>query len=131
LNQPNLGSHTIFATLFGYGASAINPYLVNEIIREKVQNGTISGIDADEAVRNFNTAIGKGVLKIMNKIGISTLHSYRASQIFEILGLNSKFVKKYFPNTPSRIEGIGLYEIEKAISIQHNNAFLIIQMVKI
>ena len=75
-----------FATLFGYGASAINPYMVNEIIREKVRNRTISGINADEAVQNFNKAIGKGVLKIMNKIGISTLHSYRASQIFEILG---------------------------------------------
>jgi glutamate synthase (ferredoxin) len=112
-----------FATLFGYGASAINPFMVNEIIREKVRNGTISGIDADEAVRNFNKAIGKGVLKIMNKIGISTLHSYRASQIFEILGLNSKFTKKYFPNTPSRIEGIGLYEVEREISKRHKNAF--------
>ncbi len=112
-----------FATLFGYGASAINPYMVNEIIREKVNNGSISGIDSEEAVKNFNKAIGKGILKIMNKIGISTLHSYRASQIFEILGLNSKFTNKYFPNTPSRIEGIGLYEIEREISKRHKNAF--------
>jgi glutamate synthase (ferredoxin) len=112
-----------FATLFGYGASAINPYMVNEIIREKVNSGIISGIDAEEAVKNFNKAIGKGILKIMNKIGISTLHSYRASQIFEILGLNSKFTNKYFPNTPSRIEGIGLYEIEREISKRHKNAF--------
>ena len=86
-----------FATLFGYGASAINPYMVNEIIREKVNSGSIAGIDAEEAVQNFNKAIGKGILKIMNKIGISTLHSYRASQIFEILDLNSKFTNKYFP----------------------------------
>jgi glutamate synthase (NADPH/NADH) large chain len=112
-----------FATLFGYGASAINPYMVNEIIREKVNTGVISGIDAEKAVENFNKAIGKGILKIMNKIGISTLHSYRASQIFEILGLNSKFTDKYFPNTPSRIEGIGLYEIEREISKRHKNAF--------
>jgi len=112
-----------FATLFGYGASAINPYMVNEIIREKVRNGTIPGINADEAVQNFNKAIGKGVLKIMNKIGISTLHSYRASQIFEILGLDHKFTNKYFPYTPSRIEGIGLYEIEREISKRHKNAF--------
>ena len=112
-----------FATLFGYGASAINPYMVNEIIREKVNAGTIAGIDAEEAVQNFNKAIGKGILKIMNKIGISTLHSYRASQIFEILGLNSKFTNKYFPNTASRIEGIGLYEIEREISKRHKNAF--------
>ena len=112
-----------FATLFGYGASAINPYMVNEIIREKVRNGTITDIDAEEAVQNFNKAIGKGILKIMNKIGISTLHSYRASQIFEILGLNSKFTNKYFPNTPSRIEGIGLYEVEREMSNRHKNAF--------
>ncbi len=97
--------------------------MVNEIIREKVNSGSIPGIDAEEAVKNFNKAIGKGILKIMNKIGISTLHSYRASQIFEILGLNTKFTNKYFPNTPSRIEGIGLYEIEREISKRHKNAF--------
>ncbi len=112
-----------FATLFGYGASAINPYMVNEIIREKVRNGSITGIDSEKAVQNFNKAIGKGVLKIMNKIGISTLHSYRASQIFEILGLHKKLTKKYFPNTPSRIEGIGLYSIEREISKRHKNAY--------
>jgi len=112
-----------FATLFGYGASGINPYMVNEIIREKVRNGSITGIDSEKAVENYNKAIGKGVLKIMNKIGISTLHSYRASQIFEILGLHTKFSKKYFPNTPSRIEGVGLYTIEREISKQHKNAF--------
>ena len=112
-----------FATLFGYGASAINPYMVNEIIREKVRNGSITGIDAEAAVQNFNKAIGKGILKIMNKIGISTLHSYRASQIFEILGLNTTFTEKYFPSTASRIEGIGLYEIEREISKRHKDAF--------
>ncbi len=112
-----------FATLFGYGASGINPYMVNEIIREKIKWGSITGIDSEEAVQNFNKAIGKGILKIMNKIGISTLHSYRASQIFEILGLNSKFTSKYFPNTPSRIEGIGLYEIEREVSKRHKQAF--------
>ena len=112
-----------FATLFGYGASGVNPYMVNEIIREKVRNGTLVGIDSEKAVQNFNKAIGKGILKIMNKIGISTLHSYRASQIFEALGLNSKFTEKYFPNTPSRIEGIGLYEIEREISKRHKKAF--------
>ncbi len=112
-----------FATLFGYGASAINPYMVNEIIRKKVGDGSIAGIESEEAVQNFNIAIGKGILKIMNKIGISTLHSYRASQIFEILGLSSKFSDKYFPHTPSRIEGIGLYEVEREISKRHKKAF--------
>jgi len=112
-----------FATLFGYGASAINPYMVNEIIEEQVANGDISGVSKEEAVLNFNKAIGKGLLKIMNKIGISTLHSYRASQIFEILGLKTAFTNKYFPGTPSRIEGIGLYVLEKDIYKRCYNAF--------
>ncbi|MEL1242057.1 glutamate synthase large subunit [Flavobacterium flavipallidum] len=112
-----------FATLFGYGASAINPYMVNEIIRVQVQEGFITGISEQKAVDNFNKAIGSGLLKIMNKIGISTLHSYRGSQIFEIVGFNSKFVEKYFPYTASRIEGIGLYEIEKEINERYLYAY--------
>ncbi|MEY2868585.1 MAG: hypothetical protein RIR01_1045, partial [Bacteroidota bacterium] len=112
-----------FATLFGYGASAINPYMVNEIIRVQVQEGFITGISEQKAVDNFNKAIGSGLLKIMNKIGISTLHSYRGSQIFEIVGFNSKFVEKYFPYTASRIEGIGLYEIEKEINERYQYAY--------
>ncbi|MCB4807061.1 glutamate synthase large subunit [Tamlana sp. 62-3] len=112
-----------FATLFGYGASAINPYMVNEIIRMQVKEGFIKDMDEDKAVENFNKAIGKGLLKIMNKIGISTLHSYRGSQIFEIVGFNSSFVEKYFPYTASRIEGIGLYEIEKEINERYKLAY--------
>jgi glutamate synthase (ferredoxin) len=112
-----------FATLFGYGASAINPYMVNEIIRMQVKEGFITEIDEQKAVDNFNKAIGKGILKIMNKIGISTLHSYRGSQIFEIVGFNSQFVEKYFPYTTSRIEGIGLYEIEKEIHERYKQAY--------
>ncbi|MFD2726144.1 glutamate synthase large subunit [Hyunsoonleella rubra] len=112
-----------FATLFGYGASAINPYMVNEIIRMQVKEGFISDLNEDQAVENFNKAIGKGILKIMNKIGISTLHSYRGSQIFEIVGFNSQFVEKYFPYTTSRIEGIGLYEIEKEINERYKLAY--------
>ncbi|WP_028888202.1 glutamate synthase large subunit [Tenacibaculum ovolyticum] len=112
-----------FATLFGYGASAINPYMVNEIIRSQVNEGFIVGMDEQKAVDNFNTAIGKGILKVMNKIGISTLHSYRGSQIFEIVGFNSQFVEKYFPYTASRIEGIGLYEIEKEIDQRYKQAY--------
>ncbi len=112
-----------FATLFGYGASAVNPYMVNEIIRMQVQEGFITGMDEQKAVDNFNKAIGKGILKVMNKIGISTLHSYRGSQIFEIVGFNSQFVEKYFPYTASRIEGIGLYEIEKEINERYKYAY--------
>ena len=112
-----------FATLFGYGASAVNPYMVNEIIRMQVKEGFITDMDEQKAVDNFNTAIGKGILKVMNKIGISTLHSYRGSQIFEIVGFNSQFIEKYFPYTASRIEGIGLYEIEKEIDQRYKQAY--------
>jgi glutamate synthase (ferredoxin) len=112
-----------FALLFGYGASAINPYLVNEIIRDQVATGFIENSNADYAIANYNKAIAKGILKIMNKIGISTLHSYRAAQIFEILGLNKTVSSKYFPYTPSRIEGIGLIEIEKEIKLRYQKAF--------
>ncbi|MGB5942625.1 MAG: glutamate synthase large subunit [Leeuwenhoekiella sp.] len=111
-----------FALLFGYGASAINPYMVNEILREQIEEGNLEG-PFKEAVENYNKAVGKGVVKVMNKIGISTLNSYRGSQLFEALGLNSKLVDKYFPRTPSRIEGIGLYEIESEVGKRHRKAF--------
>ena len=112
-----------FSCLFGYGASAINPYMVNEIIETQVENGSITGIDANTAIENFNQAIAKGIIKVMNKIGISTLHSYRGAQIFEALGLSEQFVDAYFCDTATRIEGIGLYEIEKEISRRYKKAF--------
>ena len=112
-----------FSMLFGYGASAINPYLVNEIINYHHEIGLINDVSLDQAITNYNNAIAKGILKVMNKIGISTLHSYRGAQIFEALGLRSKFVKKYFNNTPSRIEGVGLYVLEKEISTRLKKAF--------
>ncbi len=112
-----------FSMLFGYGASAINPYLVNEIINYHHETGLINDISLDQAITNYNNATAKGILKVMNKIGISTLHSYRGAQIFEALGLRSKFVKKYFNNTPSRIEGVGLYVLEKEISTRLKKAF--------
>ena len=112
-----------FALLFGFGASAINPYLVNEIIGQQIEENQIKDYSFEEAIINYNKAVGKGILKVMNKIGISTLNSYRGSQLFECIGLNTKVVDKYFPNTPTRIEGIGLYEIEKEIAKRHRNAF--------
>jgi glutamate synthase (ferredoxin) len=112
-----------FALLFGFGASAINPYLVNEIIAEQIAGGNLPDSTFEEAIANYNKAIGKGILKVMNKIGISTLNSYRGSQLFECLGLKSELVRTYFPNTPTRIEGIGLYELEKEIASRHQNAF--------
>ena len=112
-----------FSLLFGYGASAINPYMVNEIIHHQVANGAIKGIDADQAIQNFNQAIAKGIVKVMNKIGISTLHSYRGAQIFEALGLSQNFVDQFFCNTASRIEGAGLYELEREIQNRYAKAF--------
>lgn len=113
-----------FALLFGFGASAINPYLVNEIIGEQIKENNITDYTFDEAVKNYNKAVGKGILKVMNKIGISTLNSYRGSQLFECIGINTTVVDKYFPNTPTRIQGIGLYEIEKEVTKRHKKAFL-------
>ncbi len=112
-----------FALLFGFGASAINPYLVNEIIAEQIEEHDITEFSFEDAVQNYNKAIGKGILKVMNKIGISTLNSYRGSQLFECIGINSKVVDKYFPKTTTRIQGIGLYEIEKEIAKRHQKAF--------
>ncbi|MHA7059570.1 glutamate synthase large subunit [Aquimarina sp. M1] len=113
-----------FALLFGYGASAINPYMVNEIIKEQIKEHNITALEAEAAVNNYNKAVGKGVLKVMNKIGISTLNSYRSSQLFECIGINTNVVDKYFPNTATRIQGIGLYEIEKEIAKRHKRAYI-------
>lgn len=112
-----------FALLFGYGASAINPYMVNEIIEESTQDLKEANVTVEEAIQNFNAAVGKGVLKVMNKIGISTLNSYRSSQLFECVGINSRVINKYFPRTVSRIEGIGLRTLEKEVSKRHKRAF--------
>ncbi len=111
-----------FALLFGYGASAINPYMVNEIIEDNINELDVT-ITSEQAVENFNKAVGKGILKVMNKIGISTLNSYRGSQLFECIGINTKVVNQYFPNTVTRIQGIGLHEIEKEISKRYLNAY--------
>ena len=112
-----------FALLFAYGASAINPYIVNEIVYQQVEENDIEGHEYLTAIKNYNKAIGKGVLKVMNKIGISTLNSYRGSQLFECIGIDSRTVKKYFPKTPSRIEGIGLVELEAEVAKRHSMAF--------
>jgi glutamate synthase (NADPH/NADH) large chain len=111
-----------FALLFGFGASAVNPYIVNEIVQEQINNSDID-LEYLDAIKNYNKAVGKGILKVMNKIGISTLNSYRGSQLFECIGINTKTVEKYFPNTPTRIQGIGLREIEQEIVKRHKRAF--------
>ena len=112
-----------FAMLFAYGASAINPYIVNDIIAAMIDSGDLSDVTEAQAVENFNTAVGKGLLKVMNKIGISTLNSYRGAQIFECLGINQATIDRYFPGTVTRIEGIGLYELEQTIRANHQRTF--------
>ncbi len=112
-----------FALLFGFGASAVNPYIVNEIVFNQISNQDLTDLEYLMAIKNYNRAIEKGILKVINKIGISTLNSYRGSQLFECLGINEVTVNKYFPNTPSRIQGIGLKEIEKDIAKRHKLAF--------
>jgi glutamate synthase (NADPH/NADH) large chain len=112
-----------FALLFGYGASAVNPYIVNEIVYNQVEDKDIEGLEYLTAIKNYNKAVGMGILKVMNKIGISTLNSYRGSQLFECIGLNTKVVNAYFPNTVTRIQGIGLREIEKEICKRHKLAY--------
>ncbi|WP_299213412.1 glutamate synthase large subunit [uncultured Dokdonia sp.] len=112
-----------FALLFGFGASAVNPYIVNEIVQEQIDTLEVTDLEYLKAIKNYNKAIGKGILKVMNKIGISTLNSYRGSQLFECIGINTQTVKKYFPNTPTRIQGIGLREIEQEIVKRHKKAF--------
>jgi len=112
-----------FALLFGYGASAINPYMVNEIIEDEVRQ-LDPNADTEKAIGNYNKAVGKGILKVMNKIGISTLNSYRGSQLFECIGINTQVVEKYFPNTATRIQGVDLHQLEKEISKRYDRTYI-------
>ena len=112
-----------FALLFGYGASAINPYMVNEIIEDEVISRD-SAADTQVAIRNYNKAVGKGILKVMNKIGISTLNSYRGSQLFECIGINTQVVDTYFPKTVTRIQGVDLHQLEKEISKRYKRTYV-------
>ncbi|HPJ58433.1 MAG TPA: glutamate synthase large subunit [Bacteroidales bacterium] len=111
-----------FALLFGYGASIINPYLSFAIIDKLVKDKAIQ-LDYPTAEANYINSINKGILKIMSKMGISTLRSYRSSQIFEAVGIHPDVTGKYFPGTVSRIGGIGMNEITEEILIPHSRAF--------
>jgi glutamate synthase (NADPH/NADH) large chain len=112
-----------YCLLIGYGASAINPYLAFETIDDMIRQRLLTGIDHRKAVNHYTKAVKKGVLKVMSKMGISTLQSYRGAQIFEAVGLDQKFVDAYFTNTPSRIGGIGLDEIAAETIARHRHAF--------
>jgi glutamate synthase (NADPH) large chain len=112
-----------FALLFGYGASIINPYMAFAIIDRMVKNKTLQ-LDYQKAEENYINSINKGILKIMSKMGISTLRSYRSSQIFEAVGIHPDVIDRYFTGTASRIGGIGLDEITEEVLIPHRKAFV-------
>jgi glutamate synthase (NADPH/NADH) large chain len=112
-----------YCLLIGYGASAINPYLAFETLDDMIRQGLLTGIDHRKAVNHYTKAVKKGVLKVMSKMGISTLQSYRGAQIFEAIGLDQNFVDTYFTNTPSRIGGIGLNEIAQEALARHRRGF--------
>ncbi len=111
------------ALLLGYGAGAINPYLAFETLEDLILEGTLGGIDAPSAVRHYIRACTKGVLKVMSKMGISTLQSYRGAQIFEAVGLNKEFVDRYFTWTASRLGGIGIDTVAAEVIRRHGLAY--------
>ena len=111
-----------FALLFGYGADAINPYLSLALIKDLVKRKEIT-VSYHEAENNFIKAINKGLLKILSKMGTSTLRSYRGAQVFEAIGLDQELINKYFTGTESRLGGLGLKEIEREIDLQLQKAF--------
>src|SRR4051812_9841098 len=96
------------ALLIGYGAAAVNPYLAMESAEDLVRSGALVGVTADQAVHNIIKALGKGVLKVMSKMGISTVTSYRGAQVFEAIGLGEQLIEKYFVGTTSQLGGIDL-----------------------
>ena len=112
-----------FSLLIGYGAGAIHPYLAMASIQEMAASGELNGTKPDYAEKNFIKAIEKGVLKVMSKMGISTVQSYRGAQIFEAVGLSQELVDEYFTWTPSRIQGIGLDAVEDEVLQRHRLAF--------
>ncbi|MFQ5801809.1 MAG: glutamate synthase large subunit [Candidatus Methylomirabilales bacterium] len=112
-----------FAVLIGYGAGAINPYLAYETLDDMIWQGMLADITLDRAVKNYTKAAVKGVVKVMSKMGISTIQSYRGAQIFEAVGLNHTVIDKYFTWTPSRVEGVGIDVLAQEVQIRHARGF--------
>ena len=111
------------ALLLGYGAGAINPYLAFETLDDMIRQGLLPGLDHKTAVKNYIKALNKGILKVTSKMGISTIQSYRAAQIFEGIGLNREFVDRYFTWTASRIGGVGIDVIAEEALMRHHQAY--------
>ncbi|MFD3549300.1 glutamate synthase large subunit [Streptomyces sp. NPDC058655] len=112
------------ALLIGYGAAAVNPYLAMESVEDLLRAGTfLTGLEPEQAIKNLIYALGKGVLKVMSKMGISTVASYRGAQVFEAVGLNEEFVGAYFAGTATKIGGAGLDVIAKEVAARHAKAY--------
>ncbi len=112
-----------FALLISYGCGAINPYLAFETLDDMTREGLLPGVDHEKACLNFVKAAVKGVVKVISKMGISTIQSYRGAQIFEAVGLHHSVIDRYFTWTSSRVEGIGLDVIAKEVLLRHQRAF--------
>src|SRR5947209_8016278 len=112
-----------FALLIGYGAGAINPYLAFETLEDMIRQDVLPGILPSKAIKNYIKAIGKGVMKVMSKMGISTAQSYCGAQIFEAVGLNKEVIDRYFTWTASRVSGVGLDVIAEEVKARHRHAF--------
>ncbi len=108
-----------FALLLGYGVSAVNPYLALETVEEMIGEGLLQGIALEQAIYNYTKAATKGVVKVLSKMGISTIQSYRGAQIFEAIGLHESLVDKYFTWTPTRIGGIDLHGVAREAIEKH------------
>ena len=111
------------ALLIGYGAAAVNPYLAMETVEQMVRSGDMTGISAEKAVANLIKALGKGVLKVMSKMGISTVASYRGAQVFQAIGLSNDLVDAYFTGTPSPLDGVGLDVLAAEVAARHATAY--------
>ncbi len=110
------------ALLLGYGASAVNPYVAFETLDDMIRSGLLAGVEHGKAVKNYIKALDKGVLKVISKVGISTIQSYRGAQIFEAVGLAHDFVDRYFTRTATRIGGIGLDVVASEALARHHRA---------
>ena len=111
------------ALLVGYGAASVNPYLALESVEDLVRRGVITGVSAEKAMRHTIKALGKGLLKVMSKMGVSTVASYRGAQIFEAIGLSEELVDRYFTGTASRLGGVGLDVIAEEVAQRHAVAY--------
>ncbi|MFC4558232.1 glutamate synthase large subunit [Virgibacillus kekensis] len=112
-----------FATLLGYGAGAINPYLAFDTIKALVEKNEITDVSSEQAIDQYITSVTDGIIKVLSKMGISTIQSYRGAQIFEAVGIKNDVIDKYFTRTSSRLGGIGLDTIELEVLMRHKDAF--------